>query len=178
MKYDEKEFLDLLQEYKSDETKKARRNLSVISFIIACASILGVRFTELKIFNADISKAPELLVLFLGFLLVVYWTTMFLLSWTHDKEIQKERSLLLNTQIKYFTDRYRAQEKKRESNPNFISSDYPEVKAAVEAYEAQQARTKRAAKYGNIVNKLELFVPLALSVLAAVALVKEAACVL
>ena len=34
MTYDEKQFLDLPLEYKSEETRKARRNVSAIAFVV------------------------------------------------------------------------------------------------------------------------------------------------
>ncbi|MBI5750954.1 MAG: hypothetical protein HZA59_02250 [Hydrogenophilales bacterium] len=171
MKHDEKQFLDLLQEYKSDETKKARRNLSTICFIIISAWILKIRFTEMRVFGVDISSSAELHVLLLALVLMAYWLIMFLLSWNHDKEIQKERSLHLIEQVKHFTERFRVIEEKRaKSNSDSKSHDYNEVKAAVDAYRAQEARTKRAAQYGNVVNKLELLVPIILSGAAGVVL--------
>jgi len=162
--HDPKQFLDLLQEHKSDETKKARRNLSTICFIIVAAWLLQLRVTDIRVFGTDLSKSAEVSVLLLAAVLVIYWSIMFFLAWNQDREIQKERVLLLSAEVKRFTERYREIEAKYiVPRSTHIPADYHEVKAAVEAYQAQQARTRRASLYGAAINSLELIVPLALA---------------
>jgi hypothetical protein len=103
--HDEKQFLDLLQVYKSEDTKKARRNLSTLGFVVIAAWLLGVRLTDVKVFGANLSHTSESFVVVLGLVLVVYWSAMFYLSLSYDSEIQKERSIQLNNAISAFTER-------------------------------------------------------------------------
>jgi len=169
--YDEKQFLDLLQEYKSDETRKARRNLSTISFVIVAAWLLGIRLVDIRVLGLDISQTAELPVLLLAGALLIYWTVMFLLTWKHDKEIQRERAMLLSAQVKRFTERLRVIEQKRvKSGVEWTPTDYPDVKAALDAYKAQQERTGKAAQFGAVIKQLELYVPLLLGASAAIVL--------
>ena len=70
MAYDQKQFLDLLQEYKSDETKKARRNVSAIAFVIISAAILKIRLAEVRFLGVDVSKSAELPVLLITLMLL------------------------------------------------------------------------------------------------------------
>lgn len=165
MAYDEKQFLDLLQEHKSDETKKARRNLSTISFVVVAAWLLKIRLVDIKVLGVDISRTAELPVLGLAGVLLLYWTVMFLLTWKHDKEIQRERTLLLDAQVKQFTERLAALEKQRDAqgaDAKWVSSDHKDVKVAVMAYNEQQMRTRQASLFGALIKQLEFYVPLLL----------------
>jgi hypothetical protein len=176
--HDEKQFLDLLQVYKSEDTKKARRNLSTLGFVVIAAWLLGVRLTDVKVFGADLSHTSESFVLVLGLVLVVYWSAMFYLSLSYDSEIQKERSIQLNNAISAFTERlanhqkYIEEEKKNNpTNSVYVPPDYSAVKSAVEAYERQKTRTAKAAKYGGIIKAAELYVPVVLALWSAVILI-------
>jgi hypothetical protein len=164
--YDEKQFLELLQEYKSDETKKARRNVSAIAFVVVVAAILQVRLTDVRVMGVDMSASAELPVLLITSGLIAYWTLMFVLTWRHDREIQAERALALNAEVKRLVQRKEDVEKRVKETPHRTTADYPdynEVTAALEAYERQRARTARAAQYGATIKFLEYYVPLALS---------------
>lgn len=163
MEHDQRYFLELLQEYKSDDTKKARRNLSAIAFIVISVSFLKIPLNQVKLIGVDISHSGELSVLFLATGLLLYWLIMFLLSWKHDKEIQAERARFLDSNVQHFRERYQQGEEQRKTGDSrYYSADYIEAKTAVKAYEAQQKRTAQAIKYGSIIRGLELFVPLLL----------------
>jgi len=173
--YDKKQFLDLLlQEHKSEETRKARRNLSTISFVIFATWWLNIGLANIKFLGIDISGTTELPVLMLAATLLIYWAVMFFLAWKHDREIQRERALLLDEQVKPLIARLdvlqRDMEARKNNPTNWTSPDYPEVKAAVEAYKAQQERTKQASLFGSLIKHLEFYVPLLLSGGAAIVL--------
>jgi hypothetical protein len=105
-RHDQKQFLDLLQTYKSDDTKKARRNLSIIGFLIIAAWVLGIRLTELKVFGVNLRDSSEAYILAIAFLLLIYWGCMFFLSYRHDTEIQKEREIQLNVVVERIYNRW------------------------------------------------------------------------
>jgi hypothetical protein len=180
--YDEKEYLDLLLKYKSDETKKARRNLSTISFVIISARILNIKFTELRVSVVDMSKSSdEQLALLIALALLVYWFVMFSLSRNHDREIQKERSLQLEERVKDArkqigeTDETRkvAEKNGQDMSRMLIPPNYHALKTFVARYYAQRERTQRATFYGNFVSGLESIVPFALSYIAAIVLLRR-----
>jgi hypothetical protein len=168
--HDEKQFLDLLQVYKSEDTKKARRNLSSIGFVVISAWLLRIQLTDVKVLGIDLSHTSELVVLLLGLVLVIYWSMIFYLFLTHDSEIQKERSIQLEKSVSALTSRLATLEELHKQNSGvtgYIMPEYSEVKSAVEAYERQKARTATAAKYGGIINGFETYVPTALAVVSA-----------
>lgn len=166
-RYDAKQFLELLHPYRSEETKKARRNLSAIAFVIVAVRLLGLRLADIRVFGADLSRSAEIWVLILAMLLLAYWLVMFLLTWFQDREIQTERTSLMEAQIQPLVAHYSKLEEERRKNPNYYASDFKQVEIAVLAYREQQKRTGRAAKVGELIKKLEFFVPLSLYVVAA-----------
>ena len=165
--HDQKEFLELLHEFTSDETKKARRNASLIAFMVISAYVLRVRIADIKVFGADISRASDVAVFLIAALLLAYWVAMFVVSHERDAEIQKERSRRLDAQIKNLMSRWEYVQKKYSETSGVKSPhDYGEVKGYVEALDAQRQRTAKAARYGGFMKKLEFYVPLGLSAVA------------
>lgn len=168
-RYDENEFLELLQEYRSEDTKKARRNLSMIAAIVIVAWLLRIKLTDVKaFFGIDLSKAPETTVFVLGLVLLGYWAVIFFLSWQHDSEIQKEREVSLNRKVRTLKDRLSEIEKTAEANkPNaYTPSDLGEVSHALDLYEKQKLRTANASSIGKYIGELELWIPRVLSACA------------
>ncbi len=168
--HDEKQFLDLLQHYKAEDTKKARRNLSTLGFVVIAAWLLQIRLADLKVFGADLSHTSELYVLILCLVLIAYWFVMFFLSYTHDLEIQKERAVQLNKTVSALRSKLETFE-----GPTGTSGvrppEYALVKSAVDAYERQEARTAKAARYGGIIKAIELFIPGVLTLSSVVILI-------
>jgi hypothetical protein len=175
MAYDKKQFLDLLLEYRSDESKKARRNVSLIAFVVLSAWFLNLHLSNMTVLGMNISKASEIPVLVVAFVLLVYWSGIFLLAWIQDAEIQKERSLILEEQVKYLIERHKSIEEERKIPNSFWNLKYPdfnEVQASVEAYRLQQQRTKRAVLAVTWMRRLEFYVPLVLGGAAVFALIR------
>ena len=164
--HDQKEFLELLHEFTSDETKKARRNASSIAFVVICAYTLGVRIADIKVFGADISRSSDVPVFAIAALLLVYWVAMFLVSHVRDAEIQRERSRRLEGQIASLMARWDYAQKQFTETNGKSPHDHGEVRRYVEALTAQRERTARAARYGGVMKKLEFYVPLGLSAAA------------
>ena len=127
----------------------------------------------MKVFGVDLSHTAELYVFLLGLCLLLYWATMFGLSWRHDKEIQKERATLLAAKAEQLLVRMKAIEesKKQHETMGFVPGDYREVKAAVELYERQKARTAKVSSFGLLIASLELYVPMGLGALSTVILI-------
>lgn len=171
MIYDTKQFLDLLIEYKSDETKKARRNVSAVAFTILASAFLSVQINKLSVLGLSLSDSSPSAVIVVAFALLAYWTLMFLLSWRQDKEIQKERELLLSERVNPLIVRLAEMDKVIKEVGTNVYLDYGDVKSAVHAYQAQQVRTRSATTLGEVIRSMEIWVPIALSILAAAVLV-------
>ena len=175
MTYDERQFLDLLLEYKSDETKKARRNTSVVAFVLISLWATQIPILKLSVLGVPSTSAGVVPILTIAFVLLLYWTIMFVLTWIHDDEIQKERTIILDAQVKSFTARFEQMEKERsEGTKTHYLPDYHPIKAMVEAHTKQQARVGKAKLFVTIVRRMELLVPLALSFCAHLVLLRWA----
>jgi len=175
MAYDKKQFLDLLLEYRSDETKKARRNVSVVAFVILSTWFLNLHLSNMNVLGMNVSPATEIPVLLVATVLLLYWTGMFVLASMQDSEIQKERSLILDDHMAYLITRQAAIEKAQKVPDSYWAlsyQDHQEVKAAVDAYRLQQNRTTRAQFAVKWIRRLEFVVPLVLSGSAMLALAR------
>ncbi len=170
MTYDQKQFLDLLLEYRSEESRKARRNVSLIAFVILAAALLEIRLTDINVLGLNLHKSSPLLVLLLTYVLLVYWTAMFSLAWLQDQEIQKERALLLDQHVASLINRLAEMEKYGALNRQIVHPDFEDVKGSVHAYRSQQERTKKATILGQTIHRLELVVPLGLAAMSSVVL--------
>jgi hypothetical protein len=175
MAYDKKQFLDLLLEYRSDESKKARRNVSLIAFVILAAWFLNLHLSNMTVLGMNVSQASEIPVLVVAFIILAYWAGIFLLAWVQDTEIQKERAIILDEQVTYLLKRFEMIEESRQKEPGIWPVRFPdhnEVRVSVEAYRLQQQRTRRAVLAVTWMRRLEFYVPLALSGGAVLALIK------
>ena len=175
MTYDKKQFLDLLLEYRSDEAKKARRNISVVAFMILSVCLLDLHLRDINLFGMNLSEASEIPVLVVASVLLVYWSGMFLLAWLQDSEIQKERSLILDEHVSHLVTRLGLIEKAQKEDKSYwpvLYPDHNEVRASVEAYRLQQQRTKRATLAVAWMRRLEFYVPLILAGAAVLSLLK------
>lgn len=182
LEYDQKEFLELLHPFKSDETMKARRNVSTISFLIISLWVLGISIKDVHVFGVTLKQSSEFGVLLIALGLLLYWLGMFLLAWFQDREIQKERSHLLDEQISNIVNRFKEMDKdkkeKEESGQNYFGGgSYGKFKASYEIIEAQTRRTEKAGKLVDWVKRLELLVPVGLSFLALLVLISGLVCV-
>ena len=170
MDYDQREFLELLHPFKSDETMKARRNVSTIAFLVLALWMLDISIKDVSVFGVTLKQSSELGILAIAIILLIYWFGMFLLAWAQDQEIQKERSYLLQDQISTIISRFEkmdADKKEKEAKGHtFIGSSYGKLKASYELYMAQETRTKRAGILVSLVKKLEVFVPTILAIFA------------
>lgn len=174
MNYDQKQFLDLLQEYKSEDTKKARRNLTTVAFIVIAVWLLQIHITEVKVLGVDLSHTSETFVLVLALVLLIYWAVMFYLSLTHDYEIQKERAYQLNDVISAAEKRQGEIVKSIENSSagaGYYASERGELKKIIDAYSRQKERTAKASKYAGLIKAIETWLPACLAIWAALILV-------
>src|SRR5688572_14539519 len=93
VQHDEKEFLSLLQRYGSEDHRRARRNTAVISFLVVAVHLLKIRLTDIRALGADLTSANEALASSICLALLLYWVGMSVVTWLHDREIEKERRL-------------------------------------------------------------------------------------
>jgi hypothetical protein len=169
MDYDHKEMLTLLAGHRSEEARRAHRNLTVTSFIVISAKLIGIRLTKVSAFGITPFDGSERVVLSIVMVLLSYWLALFLAHWSRDREIQKERALLLEQYMKPILERHAHMKKKLEAKQN-VAPDWSDIKRTVMAYQAQQERTRKAAKLSKFTEIAEIAVPLVLAALALAAL--------
>lgn len=182
--YDKKAFVDLLLlPYQSDETKKARRNLSVTSAAVIALKIVNVDISggllSFLRMSEERQAAGQDAVLWLAVVLIVYWMVMFYFHRKHDAEIQRERAVLIDDAVQRARDEIQQSIDQIQVNSEAQPLTIPELphiqnaKQIVKAYDAQKARTERAARYGILLEDIQSCVPHVLA-LVALALLAEA----
>ncbi len=86
--FDAKSLHELLYDHQSEDFKKSRRNLMVITFIIISAGVLGVDLTKLNILGLKLREIPNPSSIYLvGIVLIGYWLIMFEVYRKRDKNI-------------------------------------------------------------------------------------------
>ena len=170
MDYDQKEFLELLHPFKSDETMKARRNVSTISFLVLSLWVLDISIKDVRFFGITLKESSEIGVLSIAIFLLIYWLGMFLLAWFQDREIQKERSYILKSQMSNIISQFEKLDAKKEEEEvrgrTYIGHNYGKFKASYGLIKAQRERTEKAGKLAVWIKRLELSVPVILAVIA------------
>ncbi len=86
--FDPKSLHQLLYDHQSQDFKKSRRNLMVITFIILSVGFLGLDLANVKIFGLSLDEASNKSnISLLGISLIIYWWWMFEFYRSRDKEI-------------------------------------------------------------------------------------------
>jgi len=99
--YNEK-YIEILQDSSSEETQKARRNTSLISFVIIGTQYLNIQWSELRVFGVNLATASnENKIIIITLILSIFWTIMFLVNHLRDYQIYKIK--LNNYLYKYET---------------------------------------------------------------------------
>lgn len=181
--YDKKAFVDLLLlPYQSDETKKARRNLSVTSAAVIALKIVNVDISggllSFLRMSEERQAAGQDAVLWLAVVLIVYWMVMFYFHRKHDAEIQNERRVLIDDAVQIARRTVTEYDEMLAKGMKHVHlmQEYSSVtndRQIVKAYDAQKARTEKAARYGIHLEDIQSNVPYVLAIVA-LALLAEA----
>lgn len=98
--FDAKSLHELLYDHQSEDFKKSRRNLMVITFIIISVGVLGIDLTNLNILGLKLSEIPNPRIIYLvGIILIVYWLIMFEIYRKRDKDIHSLHHHIVINQI-------------------------------------------------------------------------------
>jgi len=84
---EEERYIKLLRDSSSEETEKARRNTSFISFIIISMWFLEASLQELPILRIHVCPENEWKLLFIAMILSIFWIYMFLINHLRDYKI-------------------------------------------------------------------------------------------
>ena len=162
----EKEYLELLKPFISEEQKKSRRNVLVSSFTVMCIYLLGKSLSELNVFGLHLGGSNDYAVLFLAALLITYWLAMYLAYSKRDDEIQKEQQHLLLTHVERIKERIVTLNKNIEENKNsdvmrnHYQRELNNEKDNFNIYERQISRTAKADSFNFALKKVEYWLPI------------------
>jgi hypothetical protein len=161
-----RDFLELLQEHRSEDAKKARRNISVIGFVIVVVYALGVKLTQIKVLGVDVSESNEISVLVISGGLVCYWMFVFLVLLVRDRTIQAERKRQFESGLVHLKKVYDENEewnKVTKGQPNrSFPYNYGGVKDAYESYLSQKKRTRWVKRCEAALKFFEVVIPIIL----------------
>ena len=176
---DEKDFLDLLQWKVSDDTVKAGRNLSLISFVIISIPLLGLSLSDLNVFGLKLAESNETAAILLAGFIIGYWSLMYYLHNEHDLAIKKEQTVLIEKQILHIRKKMKEEEVVAEKNGletpdasmgSLLPGGYGQLKKEAEVYAGQRYRTKQARSLGTLIENVRYYFPFMLAFLAAITL--------
>ncbi len=166
----EKDYLELLYDYHSDETKKSRRNVIVVSFVVVSIHFLGLNLADIKA-GVELAKANPQAMIALAMALILYWLVMFLAYSFSDRQIHHERRYLLSkladdleTELSTFeaqcNDNYVNQGRRL---PDEHRQRLAKLKSDYSLWVGQRKRTRLAARLRAVMTGLEHLLPVFLA---------------
>jgi hypothetical protein len=170
---DEKQFFDLLKDYKSDDFKRARRGLTITSFIVILIFVLELPIENLKFFGVglkgDHGATP---IYWIGLLLITYWASLFGLYWKSDYELQKEKQKILSNQLSFLevelsaTIKFIEDRKAKNHTGGALPERKKNIETIIDAHDKQKKRTESAQRVGTISRYAEISIPIGMGILA------------
>jgi len=177
-KENEKEYLDLLYDYQSDETKKTRRNLTVASFVVVALHLIGKKLSDTRFFWTDLEGSDQRWLLGIAAAVLVYWVAMGILYALRDKQLHNERKRLLDAHIKDLMDTIDRWTKKIETNvtpgagvPGHMQTQLQNATTEYAPYLNQLKRTVWARRFGIATKAAEIGLPIVFATWALVYIV-------
>lgn len=162
----EKEYFDLLIPITTDGVLKNRRNLMVSSFIIVSIYFLDKSLSDLKVLGLSLEGANGNKILVLGLLLIVFWLIMYIAHLIKDSEINRERRHLLDVYVIDLRERLNSSKE----SFNHLKEDHPNKRAIIDLekqygiYTNQLDRTRRARIVAAVIEYIEKYLPIAMSI--------------
>ncbi|MEX2258450.1 MAG: hypothetical protein WD672_07055 [Woeseia sp.] len=89
-KYNQAAYLDLLKEFRSRETVRARRNVGVLSFALCMTYVFDVPARDLKLGAIQIPEGKEPLAYMVALVLLSYWLVLFVVHLLNDRATRRE----------------------------------------------------------------------------------------
>ena len=176
----EKDYLEQLKPYISEETKKFRRNTVVSSFIILSVYFLGKSLTEIKVAGLNLLGSNNDSVLIIAMVMITFWLIMYLIYYRRDLEIQKEQQHLLMKHVELMKKRIDNFEERInnaiERNVGIHDQTQHNLTLAqneYNIYKNQSSRTNKAGILNSVINNTELFLPIIIAAFTILTLLVE-----
>lgn len=166
----ERDYLELLKPYASEEHIKTRRNVVVTSFVVLSIYLLGRSLTEISVFGVKLEGSNKFSVSALALVLITYWLIMYLTYFCRDYEIQKEQECLLLSGVQ----KVKARMDEMQVNIDAVinkeggiiahwKAEFDTAKSYYTIYENQLNRTKNAGVLNVVLKKVECWLPVFLA---------------
>lgn len=173
----EKEYMSLITDFSSDDTKKLRRNIIVSSFIILSVNYLGLSLNDVKAFGLDLSNAHDNKVYIIALIMMVFWFILFFINHVKDHEAFKEKHHNLNMPVYKIKEQLIIWEEKGEEDDKkglraaLANPAYKDTLNQYKIYQNQLERIERASKLQNVINFVNLVLPALLGIVTIIILI-------
>lgn len=169
-KENEKEYLDLLYDYQSDETKKTRRNLTVSSFVVVALHLIGKKLSDARFFWTHLEDSDQRWLLGIAAAVLIYWVAMGVLYVLRDKQLHNERKRLLDAHVKdlkgtieRWTKKIAERSKEPIEVPDHMKTQLRNATTEYAPYLNQLERTAWARRFNQATKVAEFGLPLVLA---------------
>lgn len=162
----EKEYVELLYDHRSDETKKARRNLTVGSFLVVGVYVVGISLTEMKFIGADLSQGNALRIVSLAIALIIYLFIGFAVYSLRDWGLRQERRRRVDDAIDRLEKEHARETKVRREHPSQLRPHLEAVEKELGILQGVIKRTKIPRRAVVIASILEYLIPPVLGIAA------------
>jgi len=153
------EMIKLLEDYTSDEGRRARRNV-----VIASALVIGFHLVGLPLYRLPYPNAPEVqpehvtAALWIWFAVIFFLLVMFIIHAVKDRGIYRERRHIAENKLQEL-EKYHS----KANQPDLL---HPGEKLAVKQFKDWKARTSAIRKFGIAIKCIEYALPGVLAVIA------------
>lgn len=159
----------LLQRYRSEESRRAGRNASILSATVIAVHLLKLNLSDVSAFGLKVpvdgvATAKWLLAALLG-----YFVATFVLYLYRDRQIQDDRKRVAMDQVEQAHKRYKwieDQERQHGQGVNHLKGEKGVIATLIKESDAHAKATRRARASDAIALASEIGVPLILAVAA------------
>lgn len=89
--FNERTTLELLEDYRKDDTKRHRRNLILTAFIVILVDILHLPLKDFRLGVVTIPEGKEIALVWIAGVMLLFWQMSYILCLARDGQIHAER---------------------------------------------------------------------------------------
>ncbi len=171
----EENYLGLHDDHYSDDTKKSRKNMMVITFIVLSLQYLEISITDIKFFGIELASTHEFKIRVIAFILLSYWYILYLAFFIKDNNLLKaKRSTLLDyiksikPELKNYSYKHELQKEiyGHSANETDVSKLYFQLVSEYEYYKSIQSKLGIVTFTQRITFYMHMYPPFILGVIA------------
>jgi hypothetical protein len=166
MNYDTEKYLECMQPFVSDDSRRARRFIVSFCSLIVAASFLKVNFSRIKVVGINLSEVSELKVYVVAIVILLFWNILLYFHNRRDLHYDQERRKLMDDEIRDAESKYA----ERVKDNNMDNPFGKRLQSFVQLHREQRQRTKKLSFFQKAISIMDNFLPCGLSFLALVIL--------